>query len=213
MIVLVKPDDTIDWPSSFFLLHYARIGQRKLLAFGYSNLLDKYAIIPINEDRRGRLRVCHHSIIFERKFESDLLTAKIADFAAGCSDESLPRDTKFVAPRGFEVLDTLRVARDMRIAFAYRKRTNEYAILRRYKSRLLPPVIVEKRYESLSLADQILRFAERRYRNVRRNRAGVANRWSGGSASSSGAGGTHVRGYTARRPNVKLGKQTDWGDS
>jgi hypothetical protein len=212
------------WPLSYGLLDRVRVGDDVELAFAYSLRDFLFALVPLEKG----IAVAE-PIIVEERYDSPSLERALTKFAYGeyGNFEKKHQFRQYRAPSSFDVLDVVRVARCMEVAFASSKAKDAYAIIRyqqahRYnsKKRMLPLIVIHAKYDTPDLMAALLRFADGNYAEVDKalmtyNRA--VDLYNAGvdaeNAMCSGGPRLFNRGYSARRPKVKLPTQADWGDT
>jgi hypothetical protein len=212
-----------NWPQSYGLLERTRISRDTELGMAYSLRDNLFAIVPIK--RRTSLS---DPIMIERKYDTDALYDALVQFSVGGYDfKKKLRFRRYPEPEDSVILRSVRVSRSMEIAFAYCYGQRAYAILRYHRTphstsvvRVQPDLVIERQYDDPRFMASIRRFANAEYSSVtnawhRYNRAvddynaRVEADWH----FAQGGPGPFNRGYSAKRPNVKLPTQADWGDT
>jgi hypothetical protein len=168
--------------------------------------------VPIHVNEERGFRADTQPIVITREFQTTDLARKLVDFAHGRVDEGVPRDFHFPAFGNYEILDSIQVSLRMKIAFAYCPSLDAFAILRhRAGRRACNPITIFAEYDTYPLVEAFEKFGNGIEKAARK---GIfSDPWHAQRDTKEMAGGHHVRGYSASRPNIKLPTQADRGDS
>ena len=214
---LKKQPQLPSWPRGYGLLESVRINREQSLGFSFSLSDGQFAMVPFTPAAAD----CA-PIFIEDRYDNETLKRALHKFAFGEYEHlSLdPRLRRYKTESGFNILSVAQVTLQMVLGFAYSWERDTYAILRYEEEpqgrKALPPIIIERKYDTAALAKAIVRFANGEYPEVEAiieaydSAAAEYNEWLRDQRMPRGGPGLFNRGYSAERPDVRLPKQSDF---